>query len=488
MPWTGYVFAAGLLAYVALAIALCLTRVPWWDEGVFADPAWRFATAGKLGSLSLDENGLVDMPKVHDYTFWQFPGYLVLTGLVFKFTGLSVIAMRAVSLVLGLAYLLGWRNLLRHLSGDLNFANLATAFCAVEFNLETSASNGRMDMMCAAGGLWALALLSGYARLGRPWMLFSSGGCLAISMVSHPLAILYGLLWVSLAIFLFCSGWDVRKALSARRLLLFAAPIVILLGLWCGYVLQDWEAFRRQVVGNSYRVQKTANPFLIFKNDLLTRYVGYYFQGGVRSIKGVLLVACGLAFLLTAIVPRLRASRFLRVLALLAVITAIALAIIDNQYIPPYLLHPMSFFTVLLAAILFAWSQTGSKAGVASLALAGVCVLISAGGNLFRVRENAWRRDFLPVIAAVRPAVEQGAFIIGGSELGFALGFTPQLVDDRYMGLISGRLPDMFVSNRYYGPMTPHRKSIWLEGERIRQTKYELILENPNFSVYRRKQ
>ena len=40
---------------------------------------------------------------------------------------------------------------------------------------------------------------------------------------------------------------------------------------------------------------------------------------------------------------------------------------------------------------------------------------------------------------------------MGGSELGFALGFGPGLVDDRFLGYRSGKQPDVFVENEYYG-------------------------------------
>ena len=40
---------------------------------------------------------------------------------------------------------------------------------------------------------------------------------------------------------------------------------------------------------------------------------------------------------------------------------------------------------------------------------------------------------------------------MGGSELGFALGFGPERIDDRYLGYDTGKRPDVYVENGYYG-------------------------------------
>ncbi|HEX4749212.1 MAG TPA: hypothetical protein VH302_06680, partial [Bryobacteraceae bacterium] len=74
--------------------------------------------------------------------------------------------------------------------------------------------------------------------------------------------------------------------------------------------------------------------------------------------------------------------------------------------------------------------------------------------------------------------------VMGGSELGFALGFQPYLIDDRFLGYLSGIRPDVFVENEYYGGGGPG----WVASREILQTQYHLVLQNKAYNVYVRNQ
>jgi hypothetical protein len=69
---------------------------------------------------------------------------------------------------------------------------------------------------------------------------------------------------------------------------------------------------------------------------------------------------------------------------------------------------------------------------------------------------------------------------MGGSELGFALGFGPELIDDRYLGYVSGKRPDVFVENPYYGRIGPAGKT----ADALLRNQYHLAFQNRDYKVY----
>ena len=73
---------------------------------------------------------------------------------------------------------------------------------------------------------------------------------------------------------------------------------------------------------------------------------------------------------------------------------------------------------------------------------------------------------------------------MGGSELGYALGFNSNLIDDRFLGYTSGKRPDVFVENEYYGGGGPG----WDFSRQLLRTQYHLVLANSAYRVYVRNQ
>jgi len=485
LRWPVVVFRVALGIYLLLAVALSLTRVPWYDEGVLADTAWRFATLGKLGNFCMSEHGwLVNMPKMKEYTYWQFPGFMVLCGLVFKATGLSVLAMRGVSIAAGALFILGWKRLLMALSGDRNFACLAAAFLAGEYSLLGAASDGRMDMLTASCGIWSLAALARYARSGSKWTLLASGVALAVSAVSHPMSSIYGLCWIVLAVLLFLAGWDIRKGLSFRRLLLLILPAVILLGIWAVYLTRDTEALRGQISALSYRTGARVSAQIPI--TLLRRFLGYSLDSSARKIRAAMVIASWGALVATALLSALRRSHFARILAILTCAAVLGLTILDNQLLPPYLVHVMPFLTVVLAMVLFYLASVNPPGMKISVAAVLLFTALGLSGSIARAAEDKWRRDYQPMIAVVAPALESGALVFGGCEIAFATGFSDRLVDDRFAGVVSGVSPDYFVDNPDYNAVDPASEAAMQRRTERLKSEYRQILANPTFQVYRR--
>lgn len=138
------------VTFLSLAIAYSFTRQPWWDEGVFADPALNFRNFGHLGSTVLDPYGYHDWPGVHQYTYWQFPAYLVALGVWLRYVPVSIFWIRLFSVLWGCVYIFCWFVLTRYVSRNENLALFIASVVALDYSLLSAASDGRMDMMCVS--------------------------------------------------------------------------------------------------------------------------------------------------------------------------------------------------------------------------------------------------------------------------------------------------------------------------------------------------
>jgi hypothetical protein len=79
-----------------------------------------------------------------------------------------------------------------------------------------------------------------------------------------------------------------------------------------------------------------------------------------------------------------------------------------------------------------------------------------------------------------------GSQVYGGAELGFALGFGPRLVDDRYLGYWSGNPePAIYAMNPNYVPMPTHDPA-WTASRKDLAEHYRLIFQNRDYRIYLR--
>ena len=145
------------------------------------------AQHGFMGMTILDPHGFIHaqyVPGIDRYTFWDMPAYLLLQAAWYKIVGLSVFSMRVTSIFWGVAALVSWYVVVRWLTGDRRVALLATFLFGTERHFVFSAATGRMDMMCAALGLIALAC---YIRLrGNFTLALFVASCRLSDQLLHP--------------------------------------------------------------------------------------------------------------------------------------------------------------------------------------------------------------------------------------------------------------------------------------------------------------
>ena len=434
-----WLWAAGALGvFLALSIGFSFTRAPWWDEGMFADVALNFRRHAHFGSSILDPNGYLHWPEVNRYTYWQFPAYLLALGVWLHLVPFSIVWIRLFSVLWGSLYIYCWFVLVRSLSRNESLALFVASVVALDYATVAAASNGRMDMMCAALGQAAVASFLYWKESHWNRAVFVAGCFAAASLFCHPMG-----------------------AIAS------AAPQIFL---------------AQTRAASSYRVTGFLSVLRNIADDLYWRYVGMYYLNlsGIDKLKAASLVFAVVGALALATNRRLRLQPVGRALLILALIGYLGVAVIDNQKFPIYFVYSMPPMAACGAFWVYDRWRSGGIGRFFPAALLACSILATVGGFSYKIDQDDFSRLYRPAIAAVKADLPPGGLIMGGSELGFVFGFGPGLIDDRYLGYVSGKRPDVYVENGYYG----------LAGEpgRVAYTllhsQYHLTFQNSAYKVY----
>ena len=470
---------AALLVFVALSIGYSYARSPWWDEGLFTDVALNFRNAGHLGSPTLDPDGYRHFPAVQEYTYWQFPLYFISLGTWLHVVPPTALGVRLFSVAFGLLYILSWFVFIRSVTRNESLALLVGSVVALDYACVSAASDGRMDMMCAALGQAALAA---YVSLrARNWNFAIAIAAFfgAAAFFSHPMGLIANCCLAVLVIM----DW---RQIRWQGLLAATAPFLLGGALCLRYVLEAPKIYLAQSTSASaYRISTLSAAIKAISTDAYHRYFLYYFAGlsGFSRFK-VFCLLFGLAGLAALLLDsRLRKQPISRILLGFALIAYIGIAGLDNQDLPVYFVYSLPIFSACGAVwTYYCWKRRGFGRIIASALLASA-MLSTITGFAYKIRQNDYRAAYLPVIRLIRHAVPPGGIVMGGSELGYALGFGPPLRDDRYLGFFSKLNPAVFVVNGYYGE---NRHLPWIWSRKRLARDFHLALENKLYKVYLR--
>jgi hypothetical protein len=88
---------------------------------------------------------------------------------------------------------------------------------------------------------------------------------------------------------------------------------------------------------------------------------------------------------------------------------------------------------ILGTVVWLAWHRRWIPRPLVVATVASLLVL-QIGPTLFRVREDRYRQDFLPVLDYIRPAVARGDILISQAEFSIPLGFRDNVVTDPSYG------------------------------------------------------
>lgn len=431
------------LIFAVITIAIALTRSPWWDEGQLADPAHTLAQFGYLGSKIMSGKGhpIVREFVAYDrYTFWTLPLYLVVLAGWIKLVGFSFVKLRMLSVLFGSGLVYAGSSLTRRLTGSHLSGVLAALFLATDYTVLLSAATVRMDVMAAALGLGGIAVYVALRERSVALASFLGSLLAAAACFAHPVSVLHtgGLLLTALFL-------DYKR-LRLRDFLLAAIPYLIFAVLWGLYIVQAPGIFLSQIRAHStYRLGGLSSPVHAVLSDVVNRYVRFFTpQGRGFQLKLCILLTYWAGILSAAFVPTLRRARGVLLLLLLSVLYYAELALLDGAQVPHYMVHVISMWGLLLAAV--AGTAVSNKLVPTRLLVSLLCafVLLQMSGHAIKIWQNTYRNEYLPTIEFVMNHSDRQTLVMGPSQLQFELK-NRVLVDDARLGGLTGRLPDIIV-------------------------------------------
>lgn len=489
-----YVIVALIIAmFLALAVGSALTNRPQIDEGMFASPALNLVEHGFFGTTVLEtENS--PLTRIEQRTYWVMPLFLLNIAAAFKAFGMSVFAMRLVSIFWGLVLLGAWYFITLKLSGNRHSALVCLLLIAGNYTITDTASLGRMDIMSAALGFAALAVYLQQRENNLTRAVFLSQTLVVLAGLTHPNAAA-----AFLGLLLLTCYLDFRR-LNRRLVAVALIPYIVggaAFGFW---IWQDLEAFRAQFIDNALmggRMSAASSPLSGIIREFTEKYPHAYGLGGTSSghsgpiyLKSLIIVSYIAGILGVLLSKSLRSNRNYQLLLVLTAVYFVVIALIDGQKQTPYLVHIIPFYCALLAIWLeMIWRERRVPRPLLIAAIAGLMIL-QTGGMVLRIKQNTYGNFYLPMVKYLKENVADSDLIMGGADIAFELGFPANHIADGRFGFYTGKRPKYIVYDSAV-------ENSWLDSKRDYPQlyeylprllqEYEVVYENAAYKIYRRK-
>lgn len=479
------VWIFSVVTYLALATGTAMTRQPYGDEGELASPAYNLVHRGHLEVTQWEQ------ARLSHKAYWMPPMYFFAQAGWETLVGFGVVQFRLATVLWGLVLLLAVGSIVKKLTNDTVLAALIGFALSTDYTYLQHAGIGRPEIMSAA---LAIVASAAYLRLRDRSLsvaVFTSHGLMTLSGLTHPVG---GIMWLPCLMGL--QLWLDGRRLRWKDYALGALPYLIGATAWGAYILQDPAEFKRQFFGISlseHRFAGLADPMTALRREL-GRFLGYY---GVRpgaswAVRLKLMLPLGyvVGVIAALIIPGRRKRPFVKACLLLLTTQLFILTFIEGTKQSHYIVHVIPTLVVIFVTTL--WSLYGSPPTRPRLfaTIALLFVVIQVGPVLFRIRENPYRKDWLPTIQAARPFVEQNLFVIGGPEFGIPFEFPENVVSRPDYGYRSKRTPDLVLTSlAQYERNTALVRNDPAFYHYMTVTffqRFHLIFQHGDFAVYRR--
>ncbi|HEY1341842.1 MAG TPA: glycosyltransferase family 39 protein [Bryobacteraceae bacterium] len=476
---------AGVLTpFLLFAAITAATKRPVPNEGWFADAAWRLASTGKLQTTILETSGTW-LEGIGRRTYWILPLHLLAEAAVFRIFGVSLWKARSLSLVWGAVGLLAWFQIVRT-QGGRGAALLTAVLLAADFHYNVSAAISRMDMMCAALGACGIAAYLWLRDRSMDRAVLAANVFVAAACFTHPCGAIYVVSLVLIAISL-----D-RSRLRWRYAWLAVLPYAAGAAAYGVYIARDAGLFLRQFFGNVSGLAGEASnvtrfsglraPLTALWREIYERYAAAFADQQIP----VLLLYWG-AVLVILTDRRLRREPGARVLLIIAGVGSVMLWLLDGLKPIVYLVHVIPPLAGLGALWIRDWT-----AGRPRLRTGIVCgmVCIQAAIIIPSAIDNTYRNQYFATVEYLRSHARPDSLIMASGEFGFDFGFDANVIDDVRLGYFTGKSPEFYVKNEWYGD--------WLHGAETRDpavyrhvrdtlaADYREVYRNREYTVYRR--
>jgi hypothetical protein len=161
----------------------------------------------------------------------------------------------------------------------------------------------------------------------------------------------------------------------------------------------------------------------------------------------------------------------------------------DNTKDVKYAIHIVALFDAVVAVWVVTWWRKGGIDRMLSGAAAAVFVSVGVSGLLYTsLIQRDYEKVYLPAALFLKQAAQPGDLILGGSELGFALGFDSNIVDDNSFTYITHKAPVFIaLSNNYKGFLRGYRDRglpIPRYFDRLLTEKYVRVYSNKGYDIF----
>jgi 4-amino-4-deoxy-L-arabinose transferase-like glycosyltransferase len=390
----------------------------------------------------------VRLDGINRYTYWMTPLYMVVQAGWFKIVGFDILRARAASVMWGIVALLAWWTIAAHLTDRLTAA-IAMLLIAVEYNFVWAAADARMDMMTAALGSLALALYLRERERGFLRALLLTHIALAAAVLTHPIAVAYGLAWLIAVLLL-----D-RKHVQWKYLPLCAAPYLVAAAAWGLYIAQAPQLFLTQFAGNATeRGPGLTQAWAALKLELGHRYaenfgMAAWTSGPARAKIAIALLYIGGAAWVVASRDRHSKTGVRVVLACTAAVL-VFFWLFEGSKTPVYLPHTLPWMCLLAAIALADVAMRPALIRYAVPALLIAVVAIQTLSTAMPARRDPYRTLYAPTMAFLSQHLRPTDTVMGDSAIGWALGFDRPVVDDAWLGYRTGKKLDWLVVTPVY--------------------------------------
>ena len=475
-----------LLLYVALVSASAATKLPINDEGWYGQPAFRLAGGQSMGTPALENSGVHRFQGLQEHTYWIMPLFIVVQAGLYKVIGAGLLQMRLLSALCGLGLIVSWYFIERALLQDRWIATLALAFLAVDFDIIAVCATGRSDAMCAALGAAGLALYLVLRRRNLVYAVLGSQSLIVASGLTHP----YGFYYFVALLYLILH-FD-RRSLKWRVVALGLIPYVIGTALWVSYIAKSPADFVAQFGNNaSERSWVLKHPTQALLAEIGRYRDAYGFSANAtasRRLENLILLAY-LAGVVGVLATRsLRRNPKLRPLLVLSGLFFLELTFLEGAKQPWYLIHLIPCLSVLLAVFLIQSWRSSAWPGKRVLATAAIGVaLLNIGATAGLSYRDGYHTHYARVINFLKRRSPEPAKVMGGTELGFGLGF--DLVKDDYeLGFHSGWRPSWIVIGGGYRAQfdlfRQWRPEVWRFVQHRLNDEYAKVFDDGYYTVY----
>jgi len=439
--------------YLMLCLSAVFTLRPQTDESVYANPGYNLLYNGRMGTTVYELRGFMPL-SMAERTYWQPPLYFVTTALWYRMAGFGLIQTRLLSVLFGVLALYSWNVIARSLFGSFTLGWVVTGLVSIDYFFLLGASQGRMDMMCAALGIAAIAAYLKLRKHSFQSAIFWGHALATMSILTHPVGVTY---WLGLG---FLILYFDRRLLSLKTVALAAIPCLIGGLSWGAYIAQAPHEFIAQMQGildlNKQAFEAgnwSSIPFIRnFQKELVFRYVGPFGlnagTGLAQRLKAFILLAYVVGIAGTLVMSR-RNPKVL-VFPILTIISFLYIAILSPSKFSYYLPHTTMFLAACFAVYVYHLESWGAARRWALAAVVLFVAAIQVSGLLHRVYEDPYRHSFLPAVAAVTQHSQPGSLVFASGELWFQLQPERRLLHDPKLGFRNGLTPAIFVLDPLY--------------------------------------